>query len=189
MVVSGSILPPLHQGLLLPRSILWPPLTTESLVDPPFLAPLLSSSFIGLLLLPTVCISSSQPLSLPSRFFCSSRPALGSLIFWSSPWFAGPAAHLAFQKLSSCTWHPPCCRGGGQSGPTRQTCLRLVEQDCPGALHHGKKHFCQTLRSTRPPQRRTPHTTGCNLWTRASIKMIWSDLNWFSPIKIRFSLI
>ena len=27
----------LHQGLLLPRSILWPPLTTESLVDPPFM--------------------------------------------------------------------------------------------------------------------------------------------------------
>ena len=41
----------------------------------------LSSSFIGLLLLPTVCISSFLLLSLPSHFFCSSMLALESLIF------------------------------------------------------------------------------------------------------------
>ena len=87
-------LPPLHQGLLLPRSILWPPLTTESLVDPPFLAPLFTSSFIGLLV--------SSPPSVSHPFYSYPSHLISSVHqCWPlKVWYFDPLHDLPVQRLT-----------------------------------------------------------------------------------------
>ena len=79
---------------------------------------------------------------------------------------------------SCCTWRPPCCYGGGQSGPTRQTCPRPAVQGYPGALHLENKNFYPTRRSKRPPRCRTHHTTRYNWQILANNCHLLQNCSW-----------
>ena len=148
------LLPPLHQGFLLPGSML--------------MIPSLFKEFDGLhnsalIAHPISCIAFCLFLLLPAHFVCSSRFVRGS--FQCSP-FPSPACRGCLcECLSPSLWssHCPCRCDGEENAAWEQTCSHHVPGCSQGALLHECKHSCPTLRSIGRHHHHTLHKS-TNMW-------------------------